>query len=44
VINADHTEGRSVGLGEVHGHSGLVECGSDVVDGNRVVRVGAVEY
>jgi hypothetical protein len=44
VINADHAERRSVGFGKVYGNSGLVECGGDVVDGDRVVRVGAVDH
>jgi hypothetical protein len=43
VIDADDAEWQVVAaLGELHGHCGLAEGGVDVVDGDRVVRVGGV--
>jgi hypothetical protein len=43
VIDADDAEWQVVAaLGELHGHGGFAESGVDVVDGDRVVRVGGV--
>lgn len=42
VVNTDNTERRVLEAGgESHGNGGLVEGGCNVVDGNRVVGVGA---
>lgn len=43
VVNADHAQRQAVAtLGERDGHCRFRECGVNVVDGNRVVRVGGV--
>jgi hypothetical protein len=43
VVDADDTKRQVVAaLGERHGHGRLAEGGVDVVDGDRVVRVGGV--
>lgn len=43
VVNTDNTEGRVLEASrESNGDGGLVEGGGDVVDGDRVVRVGAI--
>lgn len=40
MINADHAQGQiGVAKGELDRHGGLVKDGSDVVNGDRVVRV-----
>lgn len=44
MVDADNTQRWSLGTGgQSDGHSGLVEGGSDVVDGDGVVRVGTVK-
>lgn len=44
VVNADDGQRRALSVrGQVDGHGRLVEGGGDVVDGDRVVRVGAVK-
>jgi hypothetical protein len=43
VVNADDAQRRALGVsGQLDGHGRLIEGGGDVVDGDRVVRVGAV--
>jgi hypothetical protein len=43
VVNADHAEGQTVAaFGKRNRHGRLAESGVDVVDGDRVVRVGGV--
>jgi hypothetical protein len=40
VVNADHAETGALGTsGQSDWDSGLVECGGDIVDGDRVVGV-----
>lgn len=42
VVNADHAQGKALSIGEqLNGDGGLIEGGGNVVDGDRVVRVGA---
>lgn len=44
MVNADDAQRRALSVGgKVDGHGRLVEGGGDVVDGDRVVRVGAVK-
>lgn len=44
VVNADDAQRRALSVGgQLDGHGRLVEGGGDVVDGDRVVRVGAVK-
>lgn len=43
MVNADHAKGGALGSSrQGDGHSGFVEGGRDVVNGNGVVRVGTV--
>lgn len=43
MVNANDAQRRALSVsGQLDGHSRLIEGGGDVVDGDRVVRVGAV--